>query len=1225
MCLVLVSCGGKNSKETGVSISLKGFLGSGAFPGGVMVYGRDFERGLFFSRYVSNGNDEVVLSNGNWVFAAVAYQGPGPLEGQVKCDATENIFLNGGEAIVNFALSTGECAKDHFGPNSFTYADGQFYDMRFVTCARPDQTEKAQNKNCQLGRAESYKITFLEAAVGPSLNPVLFGGVTSNCIGNGPTAQSYFDPATYYKIPVGSELIPVPIVITAFDSAGCTGDEENYVFGKGLQFGADDGKDRGNVSNHDQKASVFLRSDMCQGDGLTLAPFAQGAAVNPPNGNFVCTETQLQQVEAAVATNASRIFSLEEDIYLSTNFEPFMIGTAGTPFIGQFFGNDNVIYDLDIAGATANGVGFFAHVGMGAKIEDLHFNRVEIDGNGYSDVGTLIGSGTGFNIKNISVYDDPLETATDVETTANNNVGGLIGRAANGNDWYITSVSVENIKVVGVDNIGGLIGNAATPGASTASTLIDLIATNSEIEASNKVGGMIGLADLSNGSISADWDVVNTDIQIQVTSASRSGGLIGEQNASTGAGLFFGMRTDGLITVPAGSGYSYFGGMFGHASGVQGAGFFADVDFDGAGVTLGTNQYFGGIAGAGENFFAIQNARAEGAWGCNECTKVGGLVGETLNINPSSGFIGDSSAHGDVIGKQHVGGFIGTNTDPDLVIIRAYSEGNVTAPTTSSDIGGFIGYLAGAQIDNAYSDGDVTTGAASVRMGGFAGYVNAGSINYSFSFGDADGATGTQRGAFVGLASAPTFNGLFHDSTINTVSDSYSTGLSTAQMEDATNHTTTFTGYDFSATGNWTVPDTDRIPELKFENFYNTLGGFYTGSFFDPVPICNADQWNAIGENEFLAFANIKLVCDIDFSGGFNPIGSASTPFEGRLMGNDHTISNISEDNAGIDNYGLIAYADGAEVKHDNGDGGFHALYLENVEMRARDNVGLVIGYISGNSGKRTEVVNVIVDQDSSAEGADFVGGAVGYVSATATGVVAGVQYSGKVIANNSPTTAGATGGIVGGVYGTNFKVANSFVIGNGTADQISGVDNVGGVVGASNSVVSGNDGGIYQTANFLAEVHGTGTRVGGLVGYLNGDMDESFVADVEVEAASGSAGGVIGFVAAGGTVGDSFCVYCDVTGTTNVAGFAGQVTAGGSMSGIYTYGTTLSAGTEGIANGSPSGSAAFTDSASCNANYAGCVQTNAQMLDITTFSGIDFGIWRMDDGVDTPKLRWAD
>lgn len=1226
LCLFLVSCGGKKSKEEEIAVSFKGFLGSDAFPGGVMVYGRDFERGLFFSRYISGGNDKIVLSNGNWAFAAVAYAGPNPLQGFVKCDLTNTFPLNGGDAIVNFSLSTQKCAKDEFGPNEFTYADGQFFDMRFVTCARPDQVEKAKNQNCQLGRAQSFKITFLEAAVGPSLNPILFGGVSSACIGNGPTAQAYFDPASFYKIPVGSELIPVPIVITAYDQDNCNeaGDKEDYVFGRGLFFGDERGSSVGNVSNDDLKASVFLKSNMCQGDGSTNTPFAQGAAVNSPNGNFICNEAQLQQVAPAVNGVSNRIFSLEDDVILTADWDSYIIGTSGTPFIGQFYGNGKTISDLTITAPIADGVGFIGHAGNGAKVEDLNIDYVDVNGAGYNGVGSFIGIADGVSLKNIHVYDDILETAGDVESVSGSNVGGLIGQLVGTNDYTIEAVSATNLEITGTTAVGGMIGFADTPAAS-ASLLFDFIVDTPKVEGDVQVGGVIGFSELNAGTIAADWDVIDLTLDIQVSGGIKAGGLIGEQLASAGQGLFFGMRANGEITVPIGSTYLYMGGMFGRAVGVQGAGFYANVDFDNSLISGGGNTHFGGFAGSGETFFAIQNARVEGTgWGCNDCNYVGGFLGQAGVLNAGSGVISDSSAHGNVTGKGFVGGFIGESGDADLIAIRNYATGDASGPINTTDIGGFIGQVTFSTIQDSYSTGDVTTGSTSDRQGGFVGFGNAPIIQRAFSTGNADGTAGSNRGAFGGFITGGTVANIYFDDDNNTITDAAATGLTTAQMTTTGTLATNFSGFLFGAGNPWVDSGANGLPQLRFENFYNELGSFSTGSFFDPIQICTRGQWNTIGDQDFLKYTNILLVCDIDFSLGFNPIGSASIPFEGNLLGNNRTLSNIAVSSPGQDNLGLIAVADGANIAHDDGYGGYHALYLNNVQIRGQDNVGLVVGAIDGQSVEDTNIVSVIIDGNSVAEGRDNVGGVVGYVSSTATGILAGVISAASVDANNSPTAAGGTGGLVGYNNSNSFMTANSIVVPNGNASQINGLDNVGGLVGVDKGV-SGSSGGIQQSANFGAPVIASGNKTGGVVGQSQGTVFE--VLSVSEVNGTANVGGLVGEGVGSFVLSNSFCSYCDVTGAAgSTAGLVGNVSTG-NITYSYSYGTSLNGGsTEGIANGSPGADATvFTDAATCNGTFTACTKTNTQMLDITTYGSYDFGLWLMEDGFDTPKLRWTD
>ena len=136
---------------------------------------------------------------------------------------------------------------------------------------------------------------------------------------------------------------------------------------------------------------------------------------------------------------------------------------------------------------------------------------------------------------------------------------------------------------------------------------------------------------------------------------------------------------------------------------------------------------------------------------------VGGFVGMHLNSGPKRGSISNSYSTSNVIGEGQVGGFVGEQQRAD--ISKSYSTGSVTGGS-SHNTGGFAGSNYEGSISESFSTGDV---AGSYTVGGFIG-ANAPSSNIFNSYSQGD-VTAYGVGGFAGK-----------NAQSSSISNSYSTG-----------------------------------------------------------------------------------------------------------------------------------------------------------------------------------------------------------------------------------------------------------------------------------------------------------------------------------------------------------------------------------------------------------------------------------------------------------------
>lgn len=229
---------------------------------------------------------------------------------------------------------------------------------------------------------------------------------------------------------------------------------------------------------------------------------------------------------------------------------------------------------------------------------------------------------------------------------------------------------------------------------------------------------------------------------------------------------------------------------------------------------------------------------------------VGGLVGSNAtNLNEFS--ICFSYSTGSVIGKHSVGGLVGYNGGG---ISNSYSNCTVNGKKIISDgltnvaTGGLVGRNQGGIVQRCYSSGPVE---GFSYVGGIIGSLSySGKMEDSYATGSVNGVTDNvggitgnsyystynvisncyslsvitgsgNIGGAIGTYSTGTFSNLYWNITINSslfdIGDDGDvaaiTGLSTAQMKDAQN----FSGFDFSASGEWDIDGTtnDGYPFLR--------------------------------------------------------------------------------------------------------------------------------------------------------------------------------------------------------------------------------------------------------------------------------------------------------------------------------------------------------------------------------------------------------------------------
>ena len=282
-------------------------------------------------------------------------------------------------------------------------------------------------------------------------------------------------------------------------------------------------------------------------------------------------------------------------------------------------------------------------------------------------------------------------------------------------------------------------------------------------------------------------------------------------------------------------------------------------------------------------------------------------------------------------------------------------------------------------------------------------------------------------------------------------------------------------------------------------------------------------------------------------------------------------------------------------------------------------NEGFVIGknYVGGVIGKNEVAITGTAEQSVGIVNSGTVialaggaGGIIGENSANITHVI--MKNEGEVHGNASvagSTEENGTGGIIGvngyKADGTGATITNSSLM-NRVNGNVSGVANVGGIIGINHGVITGGrddnnnyykyqiyNNGTIQAGSYNAETGTitavTGENIGGLLGNNRGTLTAGYNTGIVDAGQSSNVGGIAGTnsgtldqvfnsvvtvtkTETGATDADGKKVYKytytdggEIRGAGNVGGIVGSNTAGGKLSNAYS--TTAVAGTSNVAN----------------------------------------------------------
>lgn len=688
-------------------------------------------------------------------------------------------------------------------------------------------------------------------------------------------------------------------------------------------------------------------------------------------------------------------------------------------------------------------------------------------------------------------------------------------------------------------------------------------------------GGIFGK--LGSGAV-----VKNINIASSVFTGINTGDSVGAVAAENNGGSISGISSYGNTIKGSGG---VIGGLVGKNYGA------ISNSADQSTVIAGANTVAGGIAGingtdAG-NFLigTLENVQSNsavttGSLGAGEyASNLGGIVGKNeMLLNKYN--INNVSAHG-VTGKtgntKTSGGIVGTNEGR---ISNAYNESIIHG---SENIGGVAGNNVTqasnsklAELNDVANAVEIIGDAGSQNVGGLVGMQDHATTNQGRNTGAITGCTNV--GGMVGYNTA----------------DSYLKNLENSPQA-------TITGITY--VGGIAGVNEGEISADNQLNLVNS-GKIYGWENVGGIAGKNSGKIDNVNSN-----INLYVIDEATRTAlKGNTVITPNAQFFGGVTGENVGIITNATNRARVD-AAQSSYVGGIVGRNTSEDGKVGQLL-----GMGNSNEGFVIGnnYVGGVIGKNEVAITGTADQSVGIVNSGTVialaggaGGIIGENSANITYVI--MTNEGEVHGNPSAdgtTEENGTGGIIG-VNGDGANISNSSLM-NRVNGNVSGVANVGGIIGINYGVITGGrddknnyykyqiyNNGTIQAGSYNA-TNGTitafaGENIGGLLGNNSGTLTAGYNTGVVKAEQSSNVGGIAGTnsgkldqvfnsvvtvtkTETGATDADGRKLYNytytdggAISGASNVGGIVGSNTAEGKLSNAYS--TTAVAGNSNVAN----------------------------------------------------------
>ena len=518
------------------------------------------------------------------------------------------------------------------------------------------------------------------------------------------------------------------------------------------------------------------------------------------------------------------------------------------------------------------------------------------------------------------------------------------------------------------------------------------------------------------------------------------------------------------------------------------------VSLDGTPVNSKDNVNVGAAGGVvGTNNGTVDNATSRDSViaGDTSLTTILTTAGGIAGIN--NGLVANSQSHSAVIASgsknntYSLGGIVGVNTASDKYqdgnIIKGLDNVNAYGVTGSSilvdNTGGIAGINKGT-LHDAYNESIVK---GSSNVGGIAG-TNSGEISLIVN-----GASVTAKGDY--------YAGGLVGKTTGSISDGRNNGVITG---------VNYVGGLVGSNGNGvTLEDltNDSSAEIIGKEYVGGIAGTNSGSI--STTDTNLINRGSITGNKYvggIAGENKGTIANVNNDIVLNATGSNAQYFGGVTGINKGTITNAT--NRGNINASEASYVGGIAGENKG-------------TLSGAGNKGKVTGkdYVGGVAGLNTKGVigniNSIIGIKNEGAVIAEAGGAGGIFGKNE----ANIQYAELSNSGTVTGTAGTTG--TGGIFGENTGDIDHSSLKNEVKGNVSGVNNVGGLIGINSGTIEGDRDEashyykyqIYNNGTITAT--GNGSNIGGLIGKNTGKLTAGYNTGNIVAGGSTNVGGIVG------------------------------------------------------------------------------------------------------------------
>lgn len=1163
-----------------------------------MLYGNNSNSGENFGKVYNEASGPMELSNGQWEFIIISYDGTTPLTGNIRCGrgAAE---LTGGEQAVALTLSTANCADPIFGNAGSKDVDSQPWPLTLYSCMNRKAVEDRMPTDCEKGVAGSHQIALLgfdnDSANGQR--------IISGCIEHfSMTFETSSVKIPFFELGNGS----IPYQVLSYTDSSCATAPDVYIFNNSYRspsfpnFGT--ALTEAGASNN-----VYLYKNPC-----STALYGQGGTsfsfFDPDLGSasLICNSNQL---ESAITGAPTSNYALGRDI----DFGNASLGgpIIGTAFSGILDGKGYEIRNLTIdCSGVATGCGLFEEINTPSQagIKDLSLTNISVITNGSSaKVGALAGAlNTGASVRNLRARNILIEAISGASA-----IGGIVGEIGTGGGIENSKISQLKIDMENNVSVGGLVGTSGD-GSYIRHSLIEdikLVSGAANSTGAQKVGGLVG-STTGTGTGLEIYDVYVNEIlfegddgdPVRVTplpfeASDAVGGLVGEGGVVRikRTGIF------GLMDIePRNGSFLNAGGLMGASSSgqYQIENVMANLTIDttntdaGSGVGNNVGGIIGGING-GQG--SIAKARNIANIDCNNAC--GGIIG--LGTNGAASIYSELINTGQITATGTIAGGL-VAQGGDISFLDSVNRGNVTG---TNNVGGVIGVAAGVTITKTINGGNLSGGAGIV--GGLVGDSASGtnSCAESVTYGNING-TGT-RNELVGIENVALgeVNCFYKDLALG---ETVGTAATLAELSDPGSAPLTAAAFDSLSDVNSNlvfVADAAGI-KTSYEVSMNKLGINLTGNSYNPFSISTVAEWNSIGDDPFLMDMVLRLDASLDFAfpETFTPIASLANCFSGKFLGNGHEVANMTvtesasgdplgvfrklcsvsgaSDNTAfeIDHYDEFANIDYSfTIRNPNftSDESVGALAGDMVDLNTADanaryeagtifnvdviggrlestgpfHAGGLIGNVTHNN-PYTEIMNInIRDIDVVTSGSGNAGGVVGFFGGLHGSPLSSEEPFNLIFVSQlTVDSAQRAGGIVGylshaDIPLTRISVSDSSIAGSGA---------VGGIVGTS---INNSAGFIEVATKFTTLTDKAGSSyMGGILGEAQMDLTMmihgAYAHQITFSDTVSTQGGIVGLTGGSGGGLDLFGVYATILDKGASATFGGIIGSDGAMTG---------------------------------------------------------------------------